>query len=385
MKRFTKKTTTKTRKKLTKNQIKNLIGLAIIVIAIIRFVRPLPSNTLTDPGEEFFALQERSLPTSWELIAEHFPSERVSTRDSFYNALGNRIDPSCTSSQYGTKCNHIDGYTGASIEELDSIFATWDEAQTVQWDIDFLQDMVENYDLYPADYSFAWVLSTSHIGDVFKVMRPYTRRICTSEEELCVENFVTLFKTTQQYKTSGPGIQVMIGLAQENLLLEEIDKIRDIDSELADTIIDVLSQQEYADVDSVYKESYAAAYNTFVRGLGHVNDIINNARQYTWEIGSTRTTVATIIKYAPIPRSWIVDRAESSEMIRKVYYNMYTHELAWDTSDKDDEYLALRWAYPKVRKNFIGYGLYMWNATTYKIHDRLLEAKEKFEQLKDRN
>ena len=62
-----------------RRQYYRYIAIVILLIAgIIYYNRPLHLDGPTDPGEEYFALPERTLPSSWDIVNQDYGYDKKS-------------------------------------------------------------------------------------------------------------------------------------------------------------------------------------------------------------------------------------------------------------------------------------------------------------------
>lgn len=144
---------------MKKSYYRLIAGIVVLIAGSVYYNRPLPSHDLVDPGEDYFTLPERTLPSSWEIITKEFGHdsqnlEEAITINEIDKALTNRNPQNAPLSieyQADNSISHINW------EAVDMLFKDYNR-NNIQKRIDTLEDLMSNHELYPPELDYSSIL-----------------------------------------------------------------------------------------------------------------------------------------------------------------------------------------------------------------------------------
>ena len=116
-----------------------------------------------------------------------------------------------------------------------------------QYYIDRFAAYMSGYELYPPRLDFVTAIPrfTNH-QSIFRVGSLYSSHLChEGKQELCTDNFRTLFKFSQQTKNSNTLIGLLIGIVEEGIVINHIDYLYHSNPKQYQFLITMLQQEQY--------------------------------------------------------------------------------------------------------------------------------------------
>ena len=373
--------------------------ISLIILFIIGFLyynRPLNTQWLTDPGEEYFALPTRTLPSSWDMAEQDSSIEREKTEISKKLSHLDKILQNYNLNTWEPVFTYTKTTTGGVIEEiyqdaLATVFNSWDNREVIQHHINNFARYMSGYELYPPKFDFYNAIPRfANHQSIFRVGSLYSSLLCyEGKQELCTENFRTLFKFSQQMKKSWTLISLLIGIVEEGIVINHIEYLTHSNPAEYNFLIIMLQEEHYFPAKEALHNTFVSEYNMLKNEVYNLPlhtigayDMINTI-DWWYEQRDPTQLIIGIFKILRIPPKWLLDVPETLSLWRGIYHQIISNATASDPEyiDIDINSYRSQW-HPITRKNIIGYQLL--NALIPRltgIHQRTLDQEIKFNNL----
>ena len=344
-----------------------IIGFLILIAWVIYYNRPLPSMGLIDPGEAYFTLPERTLPSSWDIANKEYDYDN---RDSEENKKLANLDKIFSEDGYKKVYLYTEKNTGNEIltmnrDAISEVFFSGDNTDIIQYHIDNFGQYLSGYELYPPRLDFSTAIPRfQHHQSIYRVGSIYSASLCYEGKIAeCTENFKTLFKFSQQMKNSSTLISLLIGIVEEDIAMSYITYLYNLDPTTYRPVITMLHKQEYLKANKALRYAFMWEYQLFRNAVTSLPldflesydmiDTISGGDQGLTEI------FINLCRVFRIPPKRLFDAPETISLGRGIYSTIIDSAIspAKESFDADINLYRTKW-HPVFRKNIIGYTIF---------------------------
>lgn len=367
----------------------------LFIIGVFYYNRPLHTQWLTDPGEEYFVLPERNLPSSWKMAEQDSSTDRDPTAideklfklDEILQNYNSRTgEPISTYTKTTTGWIIEDIYR----DKVINVFNSWDNKEVIQYHINNLARYMSGYELYPPQLDFTTAIPrfTNH-QSIFRVGSLYTTLLCyEGKQKECNDNFRTLFQFSQQMKNAWTLVSLLIGIVEEWIVINHIEYLYQSNPEQYNFLITMLQQENYFSAKETLHNAFVSEYHLFKNTVYNLPlhsieayDMIDTI--WWWEEKDPTNLIIGIFKILRIQPKWLFDVPETLSLWRAIYHKIITNATASNPEYIDIDMNNYRSHWPIItRKNSIGYKIL--NALIPRltgIQGRAIDQEKRFNNL----
>lgn len=366
----------------------------LFILGVIYYNRPLNLQWLTDPGEAYFTLPERTLPSSWNMVKQDYGHDSPSTIE---KEKLNIVDKILQDRDIRWDLLNIYSKTSQTgvLEEIyrdknSELFNSGDNREVIEHHINNFARYISGYELYPPQYNFATAIpSFIWHQSIFRVGSRYTALLCHEWQlEQCVTYFQILFKFAQQTKKSGTLVSLLIWVVEEDIMMSHITYLYNSDPERYQSIITMLQSEKYLSSEESIRNAFITEYNMLKNEMYNMPLHLLQAYDMVSIVQSDdqrdpTSLVLGIFKVLRIPPKWLFDIPETLHLARWLYYKgstIWLQSEEYNNMTITQEYRPSR--HPLTRKNIIGY--HFLNAVIPRltgIQGRAIDQETRFNNL----
>ena len=369
-----------------------------IITGIIYYHRPLNLQWLTDPGEAYFELPKRLLPSSLSMVNAEYGVDRPKSTPEMEKL--NSIDKELQDYNVKWEPNHtyLKRNASGTIEELYhtpivALLDSGDNRETIQYHLNNFNTYLSGYEYYPTQLTWAGIIPRANgIQSIYRVGSLYATSLCLEGHiDPCTSTFKTLIDFSQQIKNGWSLVSLLIGLVVEGITIEKIEYLNTLDPVLYQPLITTLQSTTYIDPDTGIRTAMSIEYQTFVNEIKNIKkdnslplfDTYNHVSGgWEWEY-LIDTIFYKLASWIPLPAQWFLNLEETIALWRMFYYQAIETDMITPEEYNSAYPLSPYRPWPMIsRPNFMG--RWLMNALIPRltgIQSRAIDHETRFNNL----